>query len=899
MPQEESLSVRFLGDNTPLEKASQEAVGSFDKVTVAADKSSKALERTTLVSEKASKAAQIMATNAAKMGGSLEANTGKVDKVAQALSKIANIDPSGSFAAATNRINASIDKMVDEALGIGPAFEKPTGIAIKSIFELEQEIKRLGDQLVRSVDTKEITRLGNEIKNLEREAKHLKFFALEGTFKNLSKNSQLAGNSLQRLKPQSDSATGALINLSRVVQDAPFGFLGIANNLNPLLESFQRLRKESGSNATALKALGASLIGGGGIGLALGVVSSLLIVFGDKLFGMGKKAEQAKQPLKELKESIETVAAGFSAESVTKIEIFRAALTNLALPLEERNKVLDKYNQLVDKQNELSKTDLNNIGKINAAINAQIDLFQKRALVRGAEDKIKDLFKQVFEAQFELTKNVSGVTSGQNQIAESFDKSLPAFGKMAAATDKLNKAKADSNKTTFRPLTAKEFETLKDANTGISFLEQGLASLSNKDFIIDVETGAITKKSDVLIKKITDTRNQIKELFGFINKQISEGGVNVLDNFDVELKKPKAGEFNFFDKFFGFDFNGKLSEKQTSSLMEAANSFSKEFGDVLEGLDFHKSTKEGAFEAAKTFWINYRKGIFTFKPVKGLEDITVQPPTINLSDGRNQVEDFLKGIQQGFDKVNPNNVGVLPDALARQRITTLEKFRQLYREIGLALPTVIKQELENGLSKPVNINDIPTPNLDAALAANLQKILAFGNAIKAAFGTNFQSLFSDIGTGLADALQKGFSPLEAITNSIAKFVGATISQIGDALIAYGVQKAILDKILIGGIAIPGGFAIAAGIAAKAIGQLIASSQPKKFEQGGLVFGRTLAEIGEGRGTTRHNPEIVSPLNKLEQYLGKGGGGDRLISRVSGTDLELILVRNGKRNGRVR
>jgi len=75
-------------------------------------------------------------------------------------------------------------------------------------------------------------------------------------------------------KPTGD-ATQSLVNLSRVAQDAPYGFMGIANNLNPLLESFQRLSKETGSSTSALKSMASGLMGPAGIGLALGVVSSL------------------------------------------------------------------------------------------------------------------------------------------------------------------------------------------------------------------------------------------------------------------------------------------------------------------------------------------------------------------------------------------------------------------------------------------------------------------------------------------------------------------------------------------------------------------------------------------------------------------------------------------------
>jgi hypothetical protein len=96
-------------------------------------------------------------------------------------------------------------------------------------------------------------------------------------------------------KPSAD-ATQALTNLSRVAQDAPYGFIGIANNLNPLLESFQQLSKNSKESGGALKALVGGLTGPAGIGLALGVASSLIVKFGDdiqkfiteKAVGLGK-----------------------------------------------------------------------------------------------------------------------------------------------------------------------------------------------------------------------------------------------------------------------------------------------------------------------------------------------------------------------------------------------------------------------------------------------------------------------------------------------------------------------------------------------------------------------------------------------------------------------------------
>jgi len=79
---------------------------------------------------------------------------------------------------------------------------------------------------------------------------------------NLNTGSAQAGQSLQ--------------NLSRIAQDAPFGFIGIANNINPLVESFGRLKAETGSTGGALKALVSGLSGPAGLGLAFGVVTAAI-----------------------------------------------------------------------------------------------------------------------------------------------------------------------------------------------------------------------------------------------------------------------------------------------------------------------------------------------------------------------------------------------------------------------------------------------------------------------------------------------------------------------------------------------------------------------------------------------------------------------------------------------
>jgi hypothetical protein len=73
-----------------------------------------------------------------------------------------------------------------------------------------------------------------------------------------------------------------LMQFSRIAQDAPFGIIGIGNNLTATAESFAHLSKSSGGAGAALKAVGASLMGPGGILLAISLVTTGLTIMAQK-----------------------------------------------------------------------------------------------------------------------------------------------------------------------------------------------------------------------------------------------------------------------------------------------------------------------------------------------------------------------------------------------------------------------------------------------------------------------------------------------------------------------------------------------------------------------------------------------------------------------------------------
>jgi hypothetical protein len=120
--------------------------------------------------------------------------------------------------------------------------------------------------------------------------------------------------------------------------------------------------------------------------------------------------------------------------------------------------------------------------------------------------------------------------------------------------------------------------------------------------------------------------------------------------------------------------------------------------------------------------------------------------------------------------------------------------------------------------------------------------------------------------------------------------------------------AISSIIINGAIAISKAFAMS-GLGGLITGPLVAASvgaqlavavgsKPPKFAKGGIVSGRTLAEVGEYSGV-RSNPEVIAPLDKLKKLIG-GSGSDIYITgefRQKGSDLIAVIDQTKTRRNR--
>jgi len=162
---------------------------------------------------------------------------------------------------------------------------------------------------------------------------------LKGTITRLNEQAGRLG------KPMGD-ASQSLINFSRIAQDAPYGIMGVANNLNPMVESFQRLAATEGGTKKALQAMVAGLAGPAGVGVAIGVVSSLAVTFSKEIKEFFKgptgELEEFRKKLKDVADDIYKLVGGEQTKRTKGILLTEAIVGGNKTQQEEALKELQK-----------------------------------------------------------------------------------------------------------------------------------------------------------------------------------------------------------------------------------------------------------------------------------------------------------------------------------------------------------------------------------------------------------------------------------------------------------------------------------------------------------------------------------------------------------------------------
>ncbi|WP_126244335.1 coiled-coil domain-containing protein [Chitinophaga rhizosphaerae] len=214
-------------------------------------------------------------------------------------------------------------------------------------------------------------------------------------------------------------ASTSLTGFTRIIQDAPFGFIAVGNNISELITQLGGLSKQAGSAGGALRALGQSILGPGGVVLGLNLAISAVTVAVQKYGSLGEAVDAILNPMKEqarIQKAVnDTMLAGAqdAQTELAKIDALYRATQNLNVPLAERNKLIDS---LQKKYPDYFKNFTNEAllaGQGAAAYDKLRQSIIATAQARAIEKKIGELSAQRLEIDMKRTKQIAKLAEAQ------------------------------------------------------------------------------------------------------------------------------------------------------------------------------------------------------------------------------------------------------------------------------------------------------------------------------------------------------------------------------------------------------------------------------------------------------------------------------------------------------
>ena len=722
-------------------------------------------------------------------------------------------------------------------------FKFNTNTAIVSISKLQNEVQDLQNSLKTTTGLNSFyAALGKSTAAVG--ALSAKAAGLNNFFNQVTTSSTKAANALSRFPNTSNAATQSLFNLSRVAQDAPFGFLGIANNINPLVESFQRLKVSAKETGTSVKsALVGALSGPAGIGLAVGVASSLILSFGDDLLKL-------ITPSKALSDALDAAAEGLT-KNVGQVTVYVEALKSGTLTTEQTKKV---QKELIDQAPEFQsafKGNAVNVEELDRILATKyIPQLVKSIKVTAAfgivNEKLAKSIRQIAKGgdDFSFGQKLETFFSGFGGIGASLQKGVDnALGNIKSAqedlkTENISKLIED----TFKSLGITFGDAANTITDGGKKIGKAIGSL--KDDTLSRARQFVKEFGDTFVlPDLTETFFKgAKELLPTAKKlldDVAKGNLQIKIPIETELIQVKTTE-EIFDKFTDqFKTVTKIVNVRVPIVTEF--DFLPEI-DALNPALGAKLSQEAAdrfFKDAKAKAEIVITPVFSIAPAQTKEfdelekqfarfgEVGIQAFTdisFGSKDGTNQVQAFNDGLLAAYNALRKLQATAGRKLNFEAAIESAQKFTGIFDFAG---NKVFKDLSDSAKESALLINETLTPA--------------------------FQNMF--------DAIVQGKNPLKAFFDSIVQ----SINQVIKKLIAAAVQAAILSAITGGGSNFGKTFLKILGVAGGTL------NPGNNFNLGGAIGSRAFNNVIQIVGDSRlSGNDIVTSYRRTTNTNGRGG-----------------------------
>jgi hypothetical protein len=723
------------------------------------------------------------------------------------------------------RISSGLNKEFNKINGMAELFGNSTNV-----------VKDKMDALKRSME--QLMTLGLQPMNPQVQKLKAQYDALAASIVHttqettkVSKATKQAGDSVKKSNMQ-------WTNWALVLQDLPYGFRGIQNNLPALM--------------------------GGIAGMAgpLYLVGSAIIALFTAWDQGSFKAEQAIDRVAEAhKRNTEVLTKGAEAEAEALVEMRKMSVIfdGVRDGTITAEAALKTYNETYGETWGIAK-----------GVNEAEDSFIKKSSMYVKATALRAMANEKY-AQAQEAFKTGRLAAGEDQTS--------FLTKFAAGMDALDQVGIMGLDGVSLTKFAKAFT--KNYAESQKVLVNDIKNLSASSFDLLMAQGANFEKE--ANKMLSDAG--IKPT-GKGKKGAGAGGA-VKDNFALDSLRAKQKAYK--DDIYAFRAYGILiineEERLAVARAKADGTYEKNKKDIHARYEADRLTNNNLFEANLNKVLDDNAKIRTAQEKKELE---IQAANrLNISKGILEInkqfaEDDLRNailFAKNQTKIIETELGV-QDKLNRNNLTNRIQFTEeaLAKLVALAAYTFDPKVLGVYLDAIDKIN-AKLKGMGETWDTTANQIKGILEGVMADSITKFAE---NIGTALAGGKVDLFG-------GIGEMIADGAIAIGKALIAYGValkafEMAKLDPVL----------AIVAGAGLVIAGTVLkAKLAPKEkggampFANGGIVSGPTMGLVGEYPGA-KTNPEVIAPLDKLKDMIGGGGNGEFVLR---GNDLVLALQRS--------
>ena len=657
----------------------------------------------------------------------------------------------------------------------------------------------------------------------------------DGLAATLQKTEQAATKSNAAIKGSIDPAKKSnqqMMNFALVLQDLPYGFRGIQNNLPALIGGMAGM-------TGALYLVGSAVIA------LFTAWDNGMIKFGNTLTSVELKQKAFNDVLDKSKDSY--------TEAKTQVMLLNDQVAEAAGKKDLERKAVKDYNDTIGES--LGK--LKTFKEVQSSLIDQgdkyIDYIFKLNMANTAASKVAEESANMLIASFK--KPLDFV----NNIDKLFAVQFNMFGDLAAAATGTAKKLYQSGK-----------ENQQEAIQGF---------------------GKSAVAAEEVMKIFRQQAKEAKKLLSFGTFDDGKKGAKQKDNY--LLDSLKAQQQAYKDDIYAFRAYGILiineEERLAVARAKADGTYLKNKKDLHARYDADRLTNNNLFEQNLNKVLDDNAKIRVAIEKKELDE--KEKARKAAADAAQKIND--RNLQNALTalKIESDVAIKIANAsgktTAADRIQILENYKSKLYELASTGGYTAEQfdKISDALV-----------NVDAAIAGSQDKVKSFNitwidtiNNINSVIMDFINNSMAALGESIGKALAG--ENIDVI-NVFGSLLADALTQIGKQLIALATASLFAWALLKSNNPITAAAALVAGIAAVAAGSFMKSRleqdrSPKKFANGGIISGPTMGLMGEYPGA-KTNPEVVAPLDKLKSMMGGGGGGEFVLR---GNDLVLAMQRS--------